>query len=199
MRVKFLMLFTLSVLVFACNENVDMQPNANLQQQAGTVEELGDPIEPDYGIITNFVLVNGGTVEANLNFGITPQVNQVVTIKPKLSVKVPGSNVFNPLPPFYSDLVIQPNQTLSNVLSIKVEDILVCDDNFTLRVEVDEMRMGGNLLPAAYYSISSVGPNGVADLEMTGPGCPPEGQGQPGYVSGSDFVKKVSDKILSGN
>lgn len=189
MKIKLFAFLALSVMIMACNETLDVEPNAALENQASTLGATNNPpTTAPFNVPTNFVLVSGSSKEALLNFGVSPNMSQVVTIKPKFSAKASGQSNFTPLPPIYGDLVIQPNTQLSNVITVRVEDFGICADDFTMRMEVDEVRIGGQLIPASQYTVLSFQPNGVTDLAMTGISCPTGGSGQPGIVKGDKFI-----------
>jgi len=189
MKFKSLFLFSLCFVLFACGENFDVQPEVALEDRAGTLgPAVNNPPAAWFNIPTNFVLVSGSTKKANLNFGVSPNMSQVVTIKPKFSAKATGQSNFTPLPPIYQDLVIQPNTQLSNVITVDVADFGICADDFTMKMEVDEVRIGGVLIDPSEYNVLSFQSDGSEQLAMTGISCPTGGSGQPGVVKGDKFI-----------
>ena len=137
------------------------------------------------------MIVEGKDDEARFNFGVSPNTSEEVRIKPKFSIKVAGENSFMPL--FFAsfgELVVPPYTHLSNVIDVTREDLRICNVSFTLKVEVDEVRIGGQLIDSSEYNVLSFNFDGSSDLGMLGPGCGSSSQ-VPGNNSWDPIFKEV--------
>ena len=160
----------------------------------GPVE--GDPTPTAwFNVSTNFQLVSGSSESATVSFGTSVVHSQPLAIRVGFSISDIGANDFVPMFSPYQDWVIPANQSLSNFVNIHREEFGICADYYTIKMEVLEVRLGGQLVPAAEYNVLGFNSDGSNDLNMTGPGCPSNSYGQPGYVSGGKYLGKKPQTV----
>jgi len=186
MKIKSLTLLLLSVLVFACSDGIDVQPDTNIENVASMPSDDGTNTSVLFNVATNFVLAGGSNDEATMSFGVSSLQSAEMAIEVGFFIKASGQSNFVPIFSPYNHMVIPANQQLSAYASVKREDFGICESSFTLKMQVLEVRIGGVVIPASDYNVLGFNTDGSTELVMAGPGC--SGGSGPGNVSGGSYL-----------
>ena len=200
MKIKNLLLVLLSVAFFACENDVDIQPDLVSPESmlVYSPPTSPPPSQPSgFNIIINFTPNANDDKKAEVRFGISTVLSEDLTIDPNFFSSTAPSNPFLPLLDPYALWTIPAGSTLSQSIIVDTAEFPMCAPAALVNLAIGVVKYDGAVLNENNFNVVGMNPDGTTSLLMAGTGAC-FGSGQVGDVSLKDFLNNAKDN-MTGN